>query len=180
MFTPPVSVIVLVLSLLDGIPAIILLHREVQVHQARLHHRLWVPCAARNSTHVTRASWTDEADEGPGRLRRLALVSNKTGNIIIPRVTPDLTGLYECTGTVRLPRREVIIKVRHRITVVCSPGSFSPGGEYRTCIPCDYGSYASKHGSLFCLWCPPGKTTFKQGSSSLDDCQRTVNPETLL
>ncbi|KAK8776097.1 hypothetical protein V5799_030558 [Amblyomma americanum] len=54
---------------------------------------------------------------------------------------------------------------------VCRPGSFSPGGEFRDCIPCDFGSYTDRHGSPFCLSCPPGKTTYKHGSTSADDCE---------
>ncbi|KAH6923336.1 hypothetical protein HPB50_000421 [Hyalomma asiaticum] len=153
-----------------------------------------MPCAAKEEVLVSRARWSSQA--GGTGWRNHALLSVRTGHLRFPKVTAALSGYYECTGYVRLPRREVLIKVRHEIQVfdsdrnesgchvgyvvsdqrcyVCRPGSFSPGGEFRNCVPCDFGSYTEQHGSPFCLWCPPGKSTYRQGSTSPDDCEAVL------
>ncbi|XP_070377155.1 uncharacterized protein [Dermacentor albipictus] len=128
-----------------------------------------MPCAAKEGVMVRRARWSDQAG-GTAWLSQ-ALLSDSTGRLRFPKVTAVLSGHYECSGYVRLPRREVFIKVRHEIQDVCRPGSFSPGGEFRNCIPCDFGAYTEQHGSPFCLWCPPGKSTYRQGSTSPNDCE---------
>ncbi|KAH7940034.1 hypothetical protein HPB52_020486 [Rhipicephalus sanguineus] len=145
-----------------------------------------MPCASKKGVRVTRAHWRGQA--GGTAWRRQAQISVSTGNLRFPRVTAVVSGYYECTGYVRLPRREVLIKVRHEIQVFdrdrnetgCRVGyivsderccSFSPGGAFRNCMPCGFGTYTEKHGSPFCLWCPPGKSTYWQGSTSADDCE---------
>ncbi|XP_070397423.1 uncharacterized protein [Dermacentor albipictus] len=168
-----------------------LVAKKLQVHRVRLHDSLVMPCAAKEGVMVRRARWSDQAG-GTAWLNQ-ALLSESTGRLRFPKVTAVLSGHYECSGYVRLPRREVFIIVHHEIQVfesdkngtgcrvgyvvndrrcyVCRPGSFSPGGEFRNCIPCDFGSYTEQHGSPFCLWCPPGKSTYTQGSTSPNDCE---------
>ncbi|XP_065300754.1 uncharacterized protein [Dermacentor albipictus] len=146
-----------------------LVAERLQVHRVRLHDSLVTPCAAKEGVTVTQARWSDQ-DVGTAWLSQ-ALLSDSTGRLRLPKVTAMLSGHYECSGYVRLPRREVFIKVRHEIQDVCRPGSFSPDGEFRNCIPCDFGSYTEQHGSPFCLWCPPGKSTYRQGSTSPNDCE---------
>ncbi|XP_075728692.1 uncharacterized protein LOC142769378 [Rhipicephalus microplus] len=168
-----------------------LVAKRLQVHRVRLHDSLAMPCAAKRGVPVTQVRWTQQG--GGTAWKRQALWSVSRGNLRFPKVTAVVSGYYECTGYARMPRREVLIRVRHEIKVfdrernetgcrvgyvvsgehcyVCRPGSFSPGGHFRNCLPCGFGSYTELHGSAFCLWCPPGKSTFRQGSTSPNECE---------
>ncbi|KAL3207521.1 hypothetical protein MRX96_039598 [Rhipicephalus microplus] len=146
-----------------------LVAKRLQVHRVRLHDSLAMPCAAKRGVPVTQVRWTQHG--GGTAWKRQALWSVSRGNLRFPKVTAVVSGYYECTGYARMPRREVLIRVRHEIQDVCRPGSFSPGGHFRNCLPCDFSTYTELHASAFCLWCPPGKSTFRQGSTSPNDCE---------
>ncbi|KAH7933957.1 hypothetical protein HPB49_019567 [Dermacentor silvarum] len=92
-----------------------LVAKRLQVHRVRLHDSLVMPCAAKEGVTVTQARWTDQAG-GTSWLSQ-ALLSVSTGHLRFPKVAAVLSGYYECSGYVRLPRREVFIKVRHEIQV---------------------------------------------------------------
>ncbi|XP_065293721.1 uncharacterized protein [Dermacentor albipictus] len=163
--------LLLVLSTLPGCRSIILATKKLQVHHVELHDSFVMPCAAKAGIHVSKARWSDQAG-GTAWLNE-AVASKSTGCLWFPEVTAVLSGHYVCTGYVQLPRGEAHIMVRHEIQDVCRPGYYSPGGLFRDCIPCDFGSYTVQHGSPLCLRCPPGMTTYRQGSTSPKDREVT-------
>ncbi|CAN8023118.1 unnamed protein product, partial [Ixodes persulcatus] len=165
MQAPRLVVALLVIASSDSL---VLMSKKVQQHRIRLSSFVTLPCTARNEVRVQDALWLDV--RARGRLRK-GSVSSASGHLRFDDVSRDLSGLYECMGLVRTPKREIFVKTRHDVQDVCRPGTFSPGASFRTCIPCEYNTYAPHHGSAFCFWCPPGTSTYKQQADSLKDCE---------
>ncbi|XP_077492489.1 uncharacterized protein LOC144103706 [Amblyomma americanum] len=116
MFSVPAILLpLLMFCALNGCSSVVLVAKRLQVHHARLRGSLVLACAANGKLPVMQARWTDQAG-GMARLSQ-GLLSPSTGRLRFSKVTAEMSGYYQCLGYVRLPRREVFIKVLHEIQV---------------------------------------------------------------
>ncbi|CAN7992691.1 unnamed protein product, partial [Ixodes hexagonus] len=160
--------LVVALLVMASSNCLVLRAKKVRQHRVVLSGSVTLPCTARDDVHVKDALWFDVRTGG--RLRK-GSVSTTSGHLRFDGVSRGLSGLYECVALVRTPKREVFVKTRHDVQDVCRPGTFSPGGLFQACIPCEYNTYAPYHGSAFCFWCPLGTSTYKQQANSIRDCE---------
>ncbi|XP_064487857.1 uncharacterized protein LOC135400043 isoform X2 [Ornithodoros turicata] len=155
------------------------LSKKVTTHRVRLGDPFRLPCTVHEGVKVSHVTW-NRGTSGQTRNHQAS-----TGHLWFPTITLDASDTYDCTAVIKTGKREILARIRHDLQVyvaernrcargytfdngrcyVCRPGTFSPGGQFRRCIPCDYDSYTPYHGSGSCFLCPAWKRTFKQGVS---------------
>lgn len=58
-------------------------------------------------------------------------------------------------------------------TDICQPGTFHDT-DAGMCVLCDPKSYQENAGKAFCVPCPTGTVSKKNGTTSIDDCKPQI------